>query len=173
MKRSIVASFCCLLTSIVLSKGVGAAPELPVLVQESDAICIGTVKDVTTHGFISTKIGYQNGQPIFARSESEIATIAVEYSLKGTEHPLTTKVSFSKNAYTSFNRTRFTQLVINERAIFFLTESPDKLSYSLTEPASDGYSKILIGNAKLTDLSSRSTPFRSTLVAVKQGLSDK
>lgn len=170
MKRGVLIILCCLSILLACSKDAHAVPELPVFVQQSDDICIGTVKDVRTLGQTSVMIGHSDGLPVMAQTENEIATVAVEDVLKGSLSQASVMVTFTKNAYTSFNRTSFTQLTLGERAVFFLVATPDKSVLSLTQPASDGYSRILIGATNFTGHST--SPLRTTLLALTQALAD-
>lgn len=170
MKHSVIMILCCLSILSACHKGADAAPELPVFVQQADDICIGTVKSVQTLGQTSVMIGHSNGLPVMVQTDKEVATVTVEDVLKGSLTQAVIKVSFAKNAYTTFNRTRFTQLMVGERAIFFLAATSDKSVFSLTQPDSDGYSKIVIGATKLTGHSTN--PLRSTLLTVTQALAE-
>ena len=168
MKRTLLMISCYL--SILLScQSAHAAPELPVFVQQADAICVGTVKNVEFQGQTSVTIGRRDGQPVMAQTDNEVATVAVEDVLKGDLTQTVIKISFDKNAYTAFNRTRFAQLTTGERAVFFLTATPDKSVFSLTQPSTEGYSKILIGATPLTQHST--SPLRSTLLTLTRALS--
>lgn len=162
---------CCVLCLLCL-KGVGAVPELPILVQESDAICIGTVTKISTLGRTKVTVGYENGQPILTDTENNLATIHIEENLKGTQQLSTVRTSFPANVFTKFSRTRFTQLTVGERAIFFFAAGSDKTKFSLIQPNSDGYSKILIGSPKTFVKPDGLNPLRATLLAVTEGLLD-
>ena len=173
MKRTVLMLSCYLAAlSVVLlacCQGARAEPELPLFVQQADAICVGTVRDVQVQGQTSVMIGRRNGQPVMVPTDAEVATVAVEDVLKGDLTPTVIKVSFNKNAHTEFNSTRFTQLATGERAVLFLTATPDKSLFTLTRPSSDEGSKVLIGGARLPPHST--TPLRSTLLTLAQALS--
>ncbi len=168
MKRTLMIS-CYLLILLSYYASAHATPELPVFVQQADAICIGSVKDVEPQGQTSIMIGRSDGQPVMVQADNEVATVSVEDVLKGNLTQNTIKISFTKNAYTAFNRTRFAQLTTGERAIFFLAATSDRPVFSLTLPSTDGYSRILIGATPLTQHST--SPLRSTLLTLTGALS--
>ena len=173
MKRTVLMLSCYLATfsAVLLAccQGAQAKPELPLFVQQADAICVGTVKDVQVQGQTSVMIGHRDGQPVMVPTDAEVATVAVEDVLKGDLTPTIIKIAFNKNAHTEFNSTRFTQLATGERAVLFLTATPDKSLFTLTRPSSDEGSKVLIGGARLPPHST--TPLRSTLLTLAQALS--
>ena len=173
MKRPVLMLSCYLavLSAVLLAccQGAQAEPELPFFVQQADAICVGTVKDVQVQGQTSVMIGHRDGQPVMVPTDAEVATVAVEDVLKGDLTPTVIKVSFNKNAHTEYNSTRFTQLATGERAVLFLTATPDKSLFTLTRPSSDEGSEVLIGGARLPPHST--SPLRSTLLTLAQALS--
>ena len=173
MKRTVLMLSCYLAAlSVVLlacCQGARAEPELPLFVQQADAICVGTVKDVQVQGQASVMIGRRNGQPVMVPTDAEVATVAVEDVLKGDLTPTVIKIAFNKNAHTEYNSTRFTQLATGERAVLFLTATPDKSLFTLTQPRGDESCKVLIGGARLPPHST--TPLRSTLLTLAQALS--
>lgn len=173
MKRIVLMLSCYLaaFSAVLLAccQGAQAEPELPLFVQQADAICVGTVKDVQVQGQTSVMIGRRNGQPVMVPTDAEVATVAVEDVLKGDLTPTVIKIAFNKNAHTEFNSTQFTQLATGERAVLFLTVTPDKSFFTLTQPRGDESSKVLLGRARLPPHST--TPLRSTLLTLAQALS--
>ena len=150
-------------------------PEVPVLIQNADVVCIAkvvAVTQVTPIKFEAVHKGH-DGLPVFIDAQSAIAEVAVRSVLKGKISPQSITVSFFKNyhpASNPFNPSPFTELAAGETDIIFLKATDDAGRFTLSQPSSHGKSKIIIGDAKISPLPATTPPLRAALLALTDAL---
>ena len=97
-------------------------PEVPVLVQKADVVCIAkvvSIKQVTATKFEANH-GGPHGPPVLIDAQSAVAEVAVQSVLKGKISPRSIEVAFFKNVLSGFNPSPFTELAVGETDILFL-----------------------------------------------------
>jgi len=147
-------------------------PEVPVLVQNADVICIAkvvAVTQVTPTKFEARHHGH-DGLPVFVDAQSAVAEVAVQSVLKGKIDPKSITVAFFKNMRQGFNPAPFTELAAGETDILFLKATDNETNFTLSQPSSHGKSKIAIGDAKIGPLPTDASPLRAVLLALVDAL---
>jgi len=147
-------------------------PEVPVLVQKADVICIAkivAIKQVTPTKFEANH-GGPNGPPVLIDAQSAVAEVTVQSVLKGKISPRSIEVAFFKNVLSGFNPSPFTELAAGETDILFLKTTDDGAHFTLSQPSSYGKSKITIGDAKIGPISATTPPLRAVLLALTDAL---
>ena len=178
MKHIYGIIICCLFCFLICQTDAHAAwnsrPELPFLVQEANTVCIVRVTQVEDLGRTQVDSGYKDssGNPIKIVAEKAVADVIVDYTLKGEPAPTTLQVTFFKNVHEGSNPTPFTEVVPQEREILFLDSTNDKSVFSLSEPSSNGHSKINIGTVDLKT-PAEATPLQNILAVLTNALADK
>jgi len=177
MKHNYGISICCLLCFLVCQTGVQASghpnPELPVLVQDADAICIGRITQIEDSGPTQVNLGYRDSitnQPVPTTVPGAVAEVTVRSVLKGKVIPKSITVAFYKNVQKGFNQTFFTELAAGETDILFLKATEDGTRFSLSEPNSAGKSKIVLGDAKISPIPATAPPLRAALLVLVDAL---
>ena len=148
-------------------------PELPVLIQESDAVCIGRITQIQDLGPAQVNLGYRNSytnelSPTAATDA--VAEVAVQSVLKGKVSQKSIKVAFYKNVHQGENPAFFTELAVGETDVIFLKATDDGTRFSLLEPNSAGKSKIALGDAKIGPIPASAPPLRAVLLALTDAL---
>jgi len=148
-------------------------PELPVLVQNADVICVGRVTRIEDLGPAQVDLGGRDSMtnlpaPVDARNV--VAEVAVQSVLKGKISPKSITVAFYKNVYHGFNPAPFTELAAGETDILFLKATDSAASFALSQPSSYGKSKITIGDAKIGPIPADASPLRAVLLALVDAL---
>ncbi len=148
-------------------------PEVPVLVQNADAICVGRVTRIEDLGPAQVDLGGRDSMtnlpaPIDARNA--VAEVAVQSVLKGKISPKPITVAFYKNVPKGLNPTPFTELAAGETDILFLKTTSDEASFTLSQPSSYGKSKITIGDAKIGLMPATTSPLRAVLLVLADAL---
>ena len=151
-------------------------PEVPVLVQNADVVCIAkivAVRQVTPIKFEAMH-GGPNGPPVLIDAQSAVAEVAVQSVLKGKISPKSIEVAFFKNAphdaSNPMNPSPFTELAAGETDILFLKATDDEGHFILSQPSSHGKSKITIGDAKVGPLPVVPLPLRAVLLTLVDAL---
>ena len=147
-------------------------PEVPVLVQNADAVCVGkvvAVTQVTPTKFEARHHGH-DGLPVFIDAQSAVAEVAVQSVLKGKIGSKSITVAFYNNVYHGFNPAPFTELAAGETDILFLKATDNEASFTLSQPSSHGKSKITIGDAKIGPIPADTLPLRAVLLALTDAL---
>lgn len=172
MKTVTLLAFC-LLCLLVCQTGALALghpnPELPVLVQGADAVCIGRVTQIENSGPTQVDLGYRNSytnEPSPTAAMSAVAEVAVQSVLKGKISQKSIKVAFYKNVHQGENPAFFTELAVGETDVIFLKATDDGTRFSLLEPNSAGKSKIALGDAKIGPIPASAPPLRAVLLAL-------
>ncbi len=167
----------CLLCFLACQMGVHAmghpSPELPVLVQEADAVCIGRVTQIEDLGPTQVDLGHWNSvtnKPFLSNAMAAVAEVAVRTVLKGKITQKSITVSFYKNVRQGRDQTFFTEMAAGETDVIFLKAAQDGAHFSLFEPNSAGKSKITIGDAKIGLLPATTPPLRAVLLALTDAL---
>ena len=177
MKHNYGAGICCFLCFLVCQTAAYALghpnPELPVLVQEADAVCIGRITHIQDSGPTQVDLGYRNSytnelSPTAATSA--VAEVAVRSVLKGKISQKSITVSFYKNVHQGENPTFFTELAAGETDVIFLKAMGDGTRFSLLEPNSAGKSKIALGDAKIGPILATTPPLRAVLLVLADAL---
>lgn len=178
MKHNYGIGICCLLCLLVCQTGAKALghpnPELPVLVQGADAVCIGRVIQIEDLGPTQVDLGYRNSytnKPAPTAATEAVADVAVRSVLKGKISQKSIKVAFYKNVHQGENPTFFTELAAGETDVIFLKATDDGTHLSLLEPNSAGKSKIVLGDAKIGPIPATTPPLRAVLLALTDALS--
>ena len=146
-------------------------PEVPVLVQNADVICIAKVVTVTQGA--PTKFEANHRGPVFIDAQSAVAEVAVQSVLKGKLNRKSIGVAFFKNVhYTSnpLNPAPFTELAAGETDIIFLKATDDETRFTLSQPSSHGKSKITIGDTKIGSVPVAAPPLRAVLLVLVDAL---
>ena len=148
-------------------------PEVPVLVQNADAICVGRVTRIEDLGPTQVDLGGRDSMtnlpaPVDARNM--VAEVAVQSVLKGKIGPKSITVAFYKNVYHGMNPTPFTELAGGETDIIFLKTTDSAASFTLSQPSSYGKSKITIGDAKSGPIPAAASPLRAVLLVLTDAL---
>ncbi len=177
MKHNFGIGICCLLCFLVCQTGAQALghpnPELPVLVQEADAICIGRITQIEDLGPTQVDLGYRNSitnKPSPTAATEAVADVAVRSVLKDKIVPKSIKVAFYKNVHQGENPTFFTELAAGETDVIFLKATGDGTRFSLLEPNSAGKSKIVLGDAKIGPIPATTPPLRAALLVLAGAL---
>ena len=177
MKHYYGISICCLLCFLVCQTGAQAAghpnPELPVLVQDADAICIGRITQVEESGPTQVYLGYRDNatnQPVPTITTGAVAEVAVQSVPKGKISQKSITVTFYRNVHKGFNPTFLTELAAGETDILFLKATEDGAHFSLSEPNSAGKCKIVLGDAKMAPVSATTPPLRTVLLVLVNAL---
>ncbi len=147
-------------------------PEVPVLVQKADVVCIAkvvSIKQVTATKFEANH-GGPHGPPVLIDAQSAVAEVAVQSVLKGKISPRSIEVAFFKNVLSGFNPSPFTELAVGETDILFLKTTNNETSFTLSQPSSYGKSKIIIGDAKIAPIPATIPPLRAVLLALTDAL---
>ena len=177
MKKSVLLGLCALTILFGCSGHASAAfnsiPELPVLVNEADVICVAKITSVQSLDRIKIEIVHKdwNGKPVTIDAQNAIADVVVESVLKGKLESTSFQVAFFKNVHLRTNPAPFTELVAGENDILFLTIDKSKAGFSLTEPSSHGRSKICIGTVAAKQALEIS-PLRNVLSVLSEALTD-
>jgi hypothetical protein len=152
--------------------GFDGEPEVPVLVQNADAICVVKVvaiTNVTPTQFEAVHKG-RNGMPVFIDAQSAVAEATVQNVLAGKIGRKSIHISFFKNVRHGFNPSPFTELAAGETDIVFLKATTDDAHFALSQPTSHGKSKITIGDAKIGLLPPTASPLRTVLLVLVDAL---
>ena len=150
-------------------------PEVPVLVQKADVICIAkvvSIKQVTATKFEANH-GGPYGPPVLIDAQSAVAEVTVQSVLKGNMSQKSIEVAFFKNAAVRSNPfapSPFTELAVEETDILFLKTTDDETHFTLSQPSSYGKSKIAIGDAKISPIPATTPPLRAVLLTLTDGL---
>ncbi len=178
MKHNLGIGICCLLCFLVCQAGAHALghpnPELPVLVQGADAVCIGRVTQIEDFGPTQVDLGYRNSytnKPAPTVATEAVADVTVRSVLKGRISQKSIKVAFYKNVHQGENPTFFTELAAGETDVIFMKVTDDGTHFSLLEPNSAGKSKIALGDAKIGPIPATTPPLRAVLLALTDALS--
>lgn len=180
MKNLILLALC--LSGLLFCPGSALAqfdgdPEVPVLVQKADIVCIAKVVAVTqgTPMKFEAVHGGPNSPSVFIDALSAVAEVAVQSVLKGKIGPKTLTVAFYKNAphdaSNPFNPSPFTELAVGETEMLFLRTTDDAAGFILSQPSSHGKSKITLGDAKIGPVPAAIPPLRAVLLALTDALS--
>jgi len=179
MKTVILLAFClCVLLScpgsaLAFDDGY---PEVTVLVQNADAVCIGRVTHIEDLGPAQVDLGYTAGgtnRPAPVDARNMVAEVAVQSVLKGKISPKSITLAFYKNVHLAsnpFNPSPFTEIGAGETDILFLKTTDDAGSFTLSQPSSHGKSKITIGNVKIGPVPATVSPLRAVLLALVDAL---
>lgn len=143
-------------------------PEVPVLVQKADMVCIAKIIAVTPG--TPTKFEANPSGPVFIDAQAAVAKIAVQNVLKGKISPKTITVAFYKNVRQGFNPAPFTELAAGETDILFLKATEDETGFTLSQPSSHGKSRITIGDTKIGLIPATASPLRAVLLALADAL---
>ena len=177
MKHNFGLVICCLLCLLVCQTGAQALghpnPELPILVQEADAVCIGRITQILDLGPTQVDLGYRNSytnKPSPTDARSAVAEVAVRTVLKGKITSKSITVSFYKNVHQGENPTFFTELAAGETDVIFLKAADDGTHFSLLEPNSAGKSKVTIGGTKISPTPAATKPLRAALLVLADAL---
>lgn len=177
MKRFFVALcilFCVMAHSRTAYAAFNSHPLLPTLIDEADVACIVKIGDIRTLGQIKIEVTPkdQNGNAVTIDAQKAIADVTVESFLKGKAASSSFQVTFLKNVHTpgSGNPQLFTELISGEKDVIFLTSTTDKAVFAMTEPASNGKSKISLGVTNITAPPSNLSPLRATVLALTEAL---
>ena len=177
MKHNLGIGICCLLCFLACQMGVHAMghpnPELPVLVQDADAICIGRITQIEDLGPTQVDLGHWNSvtnKPVPSNAMEAVAEVAVRTVLKGKITQKSITVSFYKNVHQGRDQTFFTELAAGETDIIFLKTAQDGAHFSLFEPNSAGKSKIALGDAKIGLIPAAAPPLRAALLTLVDAL---
>ena len=177
MKHNYGIAISCLLCVLVCQTGAQALghpnPELPVLVQEANTVCIGRVTQIEDLGPTQVDLGYRNSftnKPSPTAATDAVADVAIRSVLKGKISQKSIKVAFYKNVHQGENPTFFTELAAGETDVIFLKATDDGTHFSLLEPNSAGKSKIVLGNAKIGPIPATTPPLRAVLLALADAL---
>ena len=177
MKHNFGIGICCLLCFLACQMGVHAMghpnPELPVLVQDADAICIGRITQIEDLGPTQVDLGHWNSvtnKPVPSNAMEAVAEVAVRTVLKGKITQKSITVSFYKNVHQGRDQTFFTELAAGETDIIFLKTAQDGAHFSLFEPNSAGKSKIALGDAKIGLIPAAAPPLRAALLTLVDAL---
>jgi len=162
-----------------LLSGAGAAyaqfdgnPEVPVLVQNADTICVVRVAAITNivpTQFEAVHHG-RNGLPVFIDAQSAVAEAVVQNVLSGNISQKSIQIAFFKNVRHGFNPAPFTELAAGETDIVFLKATTDGTRFALSQPTSHGKSNITIGDTKIGPLPPNTSPLRAVLLALVDGV---
>ena len=147
-------------------------PEVPVLVQNADAVCVAKVVAVTqvTPTKFEARHHGRGGLPVFIDAQSAVAEVAVQSVLKGKISPKSITVAFYKNVPEGLNPTPFTELAAGETDIIFLKATDNEANFTLSQPSSHGKSKITIGDAKIGPTPADISPLRAVLLVLADAL---
>lgn len=177
MKHNFGIGINCLLCFLVCQTGAQALghpdPELPVLVQGADAVCIGRITQIKDLGPTQVDLGYRNSytnelSPTAAMSA--VAEVAVQSVLKGKIRQKSINVTFYKNVHQGENPTFFTELAAGETDVLFLEATGNGARFTLSQPNTDGKSKIVLGDAKIGPVPASAPPLRAALLALTDAL---
>ncbi|MGI4788401.1 MAG: HEAT repeat domain-containing protein [Janthinobacterium lividum] len=171
MKTLILLLFClfCLLSEAGSAYAqFDGNPEVPVLVQNADTICVVKVAAITniTPTQFEAVHHDRNGLPVFIDAQSAVAEAVVQNVLAGKTSQKQIQISFFKNVRHGFNPSPFTELAAGETDIVFLEATPDDTHFALSQPTSHGKSKITIGDAKIEPLPPNTSPLRAVLLVL-------
>jgi len=144
------------------------SPEVPVLVQKADVVCVGEVLFVTPGAL--TKFEANHRGPVFIDARLAVAQVAVRGVFKGKISPQTITVAFYENVPHGGNPVPFTELAAGEKNIIFLKTTEDGAHFTLSQPSSHGKSKITIGDAKIGPIPAKTPPLRAVLLALTDAL---
>ena len=179
MKHNLGIGISCLFCFLVCQTGAQALghpnPELPVLVQEADAVCIGQITQITDLGPTRVDLGYRNSttnKPSPTAATEAVADVTVRSVLKGKISRKSIQVAFYKNVHQGENPTFFTELAAGETDVIFLKAADDGTHFSLLEPNSAGKSKIGLGDAKIGPIPAAAPPLRAALLALTDALAN-
>ena len=151
-------------------------PEVPVLVQKADVVCVAkivAVTQVTRIKFEAVHKGH-DGLPVLIDALSAVAEVTVQGVFKGKISPKSIEVAFFKNAphdtSNPMNPSPFTELAAGETDILFLKATNNETSFTLSQPSSYGKSKITIGDVKIGPIPADTPPLRAVLLALTDAL---
>ena len=148
------------------------SPEVPVLVQNADVVCVAKIVAVTQG--MPVKFEANQRGPVFIDAQSAVAVVAVQSVLKGKISPKSIEVAFFKNAphntSNPMNPSPFTELAAGETDILFLKTTDDGTRFTLSQPSSHGKSKITLGDAKIGPLPAGTSPLRAVLLTLTDAL---
>ena len=147
-------------------------PEVPVLIQNADVVCVAKIVAVTQGTPVTFEANHRG--PVFIDAQSAVAVVAVQSVLKGRISLKSVEVAFFKNAphnaSNPFNPSPFTEVAAGETDILFLKTTNDAASFTLSQPSSHGKSKITIGDAKIGPLPAGISPLRAVLLTLTDAL---
>lgn len=176
MKNLALLALCllCLLICQTAAHALGHPnPELPALVQEADAICIGRITHIQDLGPTQVDLGYRNSytnELSPTNATNAVAEVAVQSTLKGKISQKSIEVAFYKNVHQGENPTFFTELAAGEMDMIFLMATGDGARFSLAQPNTAGKSKIVLGDAKIGPIPATTPPLRAVLLALTDAL---
>lgn len=178
MKRNYGISVCCFLCLLVCQTATHALghpdPELPNLVQRASTVCIGRVTRIEDIGPAQVNLGYRDSitnQPAPTAATNAVAEVSVQTVLKGKIRSKSITVAFYKNVHQGSTPTFFTELAVGETDVLFLETTGDETRFILSQPNTNGKSKINIGTAALKT-PAEATPLRNVLSALANALAD-
>jgi len=147
-------------------------PEVPVLIQNADVVCVAKIVAVTQGTPVKFEANHRG--PVFIDAQSAVAVVAVQSVLKGKISPKSIEVAFFKNAPHDFsnpmNPSPFTELAAGETDILFLKTTDNEAHFTLSQPSSYGKSKITIGDAKTGSIPATTPPLRAVLLVLADAL---
>ena len=145
-----------------------STPDLPVLVNEADVICVAKIISIKSLNRVKIEVVHKgvDGNPVTIDAQNAIADVVVENVLKGKVDQVSCQITFRQNVYVRGNSLPFTELVSGENEMLFLIPTNNKGVFALIEPASHGRSKISFGAASVPSLPHGLTPLRAVLLTL-------